>query len=143
MSLVKIWIHTVWSTKNRKPLLKMDFRQQIYDHILENANKKDILIDCVGGYLDHIHILLRLRNDQTVSKVLQLIKGESSHWVNNQDFLKEKFEWQKEYFAVSIGEEDVNRVRGYIQNQYRRHKPKSYQDIYQEFINKYGFEIKG
>ena len=143
MSFINIWIHAVWSTKNRKCLLQKEYSQHINDHIIENAKKKNILIDCVGGYLDHIHVLLRLKNDQTVSKILQLIKGESSHWINNQDFFREKFEWQKEYFAVSLGNENVNLVRYYIHNQYNRHRPISYQEVYQQFIKKYNFDIKG
>ena len=120
-----------------------EFEDQIHDHIKKNAEKKDIIVDCVGGYHDHIHVLLRLKNDQMLSKVIQLIKGESSHWINKRGFFKEKFEWQKEYFAVSVGEDDIKRVRSYIQNQKSHHKPKPFQTIYQEFVNKYGFNIKG
>ena len=78
-----------------------------------------------------------------LSKVIQMIKGESSHWINKQEFFKVKFEWQKEYFAVSVGEDDVQRVRFYIQNQISHHKPKPFQAVYKEFVDKYGFDIKG
>lgn len=72
-----------------------------------------------------------------------LLKGESSHWINKQNLLKEKFEWQKEYFAVSVSESALNRVRDYIKNQENHHKRKSYNDEYLEFIRKYKFEILG
>ena len=100
-------------------------------------------MECVSGYHDHIHVLFKLKNDQTLSKVLQLIKGESSHWINSQDFSKTKFEWQKEYYAVSVGEDEVPRVKRYIQNQSDRHGTKPFQEVYQKFVEKYGLTFKG
>ncbi len=143
MSFVKVWIHAVWSTKNWKPSLRQESRQLVFDHMLKNAKMKGILVDSVGGYNDHVHILFRLKNDQALSKVIQLIKGESSHWINNQDTTRERFEWQKEYFAVSVSEDQVERVRSYIQNQSSRHRTKPFQEVYKEFVEKYGFAVKG
>ena len=71
---------------------------------------------------------------------MQLIKGESSYWINKQNILKEKFEWQDEYFAVSVSESLVDRVRNYIKNQESHHAHKTWKDEYNEFIEKYGFE---
>lgn len=141
MPFVKIWIHVVWTTKSRKKLLDKEIRQVMFEHIHQNAIKKEILMDCVNGYLDHVHCLLRLKNDQTLTKVMQLLKGESSFWINKQELIKSKLEWQDEYFAVSISESQVETVRGYIQNQERHHNKKSFQQEYDEFIEKYGFKI--
>jgi len=143
MSFVRIWIHSVRSTKNRKPYLQNEIRQQVFDHIIKNAKQKDILIEIVGGYVDHIHILFRLTNDQTPSKVIQLIKGESSYWINKHGIMTDKFEWQREYFAVSVSEDEVSRIKQYIRNQSDHHRSKPYKEIYDDFIKKYRFEIKG
>ena len=67
MPFVKIWIHAVWATKRRAPLLHKDFRQEIFQHILENGNEKGILVDIVNGHTEHVHCLFRLKNDQTIS----------------------------------------------------------------------------
>ena len=103
--------------------------------------KKDILVDIVNGYSQHVHCLFRLKNDQTVSKVMQLIKGESSFWINQQKLMKTKFQWQEEYFAVSVSESLVNAVRKYIRTQEEHHKKKTYMQEYEEFIQKYGFQV--
>ena len=74
---------------------------------------------------------------------MQLIKGESSHWINKQGFIKEHFEWQDEYFGVSVSESMLDKVRQYIRNQEEHHKHKSFQEEYDEFIRLYGFEKFG
>ncbi len=106
-----------------------------------NAMKKGILMDCVNGHIEHIHCLFRLKNDQTISQVMQLMKGESSFWINRQKLINYKFEWQDEYFAISVSESQVNAVRSYIQRQEKHHKKKTFQQEYEIFIEKYGFHV--
>lgn len=141
MPFVKVYIHFVWSTKNRYPFLAaQDVRYSLWKHIRENAKEKGIFIDFIGGYSDHCHCLVSLGIDQTIQKVMQLIKGESSFWINKNNLTTEKFEWQDEYFAVSISESMIDRVRDYIKNQEVHHAHKSFNEEYEEFISKYGFQ---
>lgn len=141
MPFVKVYIHLVWSTKNRYPFLDShDLRMKVWNHIRENAQKKEIFVDFINGYSDHCHCLISLGIDQTIQKVIQLIKGESSFWINKNNLTAEKFEWQDEYFAVSVSESMVDKVRDYIKNQEEHHCKKSFQEEYDEFMSKYGFE---
>lgn len=141
MPFVKIYIHCVWSTKNRKPFLATkELRLQVWNHIRENAKEKGIFIDFINGYSDHCHCLISLGTDQTIQKIMQLIKGESSFWINKQSLTIEKFEWQDEYFAVSVSESILDKVRNYIKNQEEHHHKKSFQEEYDEFISKYLFQ---
>ena len=141
MPFIKIWIHLVWATKNRKPSLTSDIRQKVFAHIRENAKTKNIHTDFVNGHADHVHCLVGLNQEQTIAKVVQLIKGESSFWINKTALCKEKFEWQDEYFAVSVSESGVDKVRQYIKNQEAHHAKKNFQQEYDEFMEKYGFEM--
>jgi len=76
MSWVRIWIHLVFSTKNRTPYLNShSIRKKFFEHIRQNGKEKEIWLDCVNGYQDHIHCLISLGKEQTISKVAQLIKG--------------------------------------------------------------------
>jgi putative transposase len=143
MPFLKIWIHAVWSTKNRMPFLAHEIRQQVFTHIHENAKSKDIFLSCVNGYTDHIHCFISLGSDQTISKVLQLIKGESSFWINKNKLCKDKFEWQDEYFAVSVSESKLEVTRNYILQQEEHHKKKSFGEEYNEFIVKYNLKELG
>ncbi len=141
MSYVKIWIHAVWTVKNRKPVLTENVREDVFRHIHQNALKKDILIEIVGGHNNHVHCLFRLKNNQTIENVMQLIKGESSFWFNKNSMSQNKLYWHKEYFAVSVGESQVDVVKNYIQNQEVHHLKKTWDEEYNEFIMKYGFKV--
>ena len=141
MPFVKIYIHFVWSTKNRVQTLNTpELRKNVWQHIRENGAKKDIFIDFVNGHSEHCHCLVSLGVDQTISKVMQLIKGESAFWFNKQGLTKEKLEWQDEYFAVSVSESQIDTVRNYIKNQEEHHQHKTFQQEYDKFIIKYGFK---
>ena len=70
----------------------------------------------------------------------QCLKGESSHWINKDKFLKNKLQWQDDYFAVSVGESQVERVRAYIRNQEEHHKKRTFQEEVDEFMEKYGWK---
>ena len=141
MPFVKVYIHFVWSTKNRVPFLdSLELRLKLWLHIKNNAKQKGIFIDFVNGYSDHCHCLVSLGIDQTIQKVMQLIKGESSFWINKEKLTKQKFEWQDEYFAVSVSESILEKTRNYIKNQEEHHKTKTFQQEYNEFISKYGFQ---
>lgn len=141
MSFIKAYIHFVWSTKNRVPFLETkELRQKVWKHIKENGKEKGIHIDFVNGYADHCHCLVSLGTDQTIQKLMQLIKGESSFWINQQGLTKEKFQWQTEYFAVSVSESIVEKVRNYIRNQESHHSKKSFQEEYEEIILKHDFK---
>ena len=141
MSYVRIWLHCVWGTKNRIPFLSDSNKQAILDHIRENAISKDIYIDFLNGHKEHIHCTISLNAEQALSKVIQLIKGESSFWINRNKKTQGKFEWADEYFAVSVSESQIDNVREYIKNQDVHHKKKSWEDEYNEFIEKYGLKM--
>lgn len=140
MPFIKTYIHFVFSTKKREPLLNSpELRTQVWKHIRENAKKKGIFIDHIGGYDNHCHCLISLGSEQTISKVMQLIKGESSFWINKNKLCRGKFEWQDEYYAASVSESILNRVRNYIRNQEEHHKRKTFKEEYEEFMEQHGF----
>ena len=141
MPLLKIWIHFVWATKKREPLLAKESRQLLFKHIKENGKLKNIHVDFVNGHIDHVHALVSLNAQQTIAGVAQLLKGESAFWANTNNLFEQKLSWQDEYFAVSVSESGVNNVREYIKNQERHHHKKTFQQEYDEFMEKYGFEI--
>jgi len=141
MPFIKVYIHFVWSTKNRFPYLNsIELREKVWNHIKENAKEKGIYIDFINGFSDHCHCLISLGVEQNIKKIIQLIKGESSFWINKNQLTKERFEWQDEYFAVSVSESVVDKVRDYIKNQEIHHQKKTFQEEYDEFISKFGFQ---
>ena len=135
MPYTRIWIHAVWTTKNRKAMLINPHRKIIYSHIKENSKKHEIFIDCINGWNEHIHLLLSLKASQNLSKVIQLIKGESSYWINNvYKKLPLRFEWQDEYFGASVSHAQISKVRAYIRNQEDHHRAKSFTEEFEAFV---------
>jgi REP element-mobilizing transposase RayT len=144
MAYIRIWIHCVWGTKKRIPFLNQTNKDVIINHIKANAKEKGIYLDFIIGHQEHIHCILSLNADQTLSKSIQLLKGESSFWINKNNLCPGKFEWSDEYFAVSVSESQINSVREYIKNQEKHHSIKSWDEEFKEFMDKYGFhKIKG
>ena len=144
MSFVKIWVHMVFATKNRAPYLKKEIRNDVYKHIAENCSEKEIFLQAINGHKEHIHCLISLGKDQTIAKVSQLIKGESSFWINQNKLIPEKFSWRDDYFAVSVSESQVATVVGYIKDQDKHHAKKTFEAEVDEFMTRYGWElIKG
>ena len=140
MSWVRIYVHLVFSTKYREPFLQKEIRKQVFQHIKQNAEKKDIYLDSVNGYSDHAHCLISLNNEMSMAETAQLIKGESSHWINQNKLTKNKFTWQDDYWAVGVSESHVPRVRNYIFNQEVHHQRTSFDKEIEKFMIKYGWQ---
>jgi putative transposase len=140
MAYVRNWLHCVWGTKNKVPFLRKEIKQEIIDHINANAKEKGIYINILNGNSEHMHCLISLRPDQTLSKVMQLIKGESSFWINRKKLTNYKFEWAVEYFGISISDSQTPRIREYIRNQEEHHKKMTWEEEYNIFLSENGFE---
>jgi REP element-mobilizing transposase RayT len=141
MPFVNVWTHFVWSTKKRQPILTDPFRDELFEHIKGNARTKNIHLDRINGYHDHVHCLISLSRTDSMDKVAQLLKGESSHWFNNRSgFNARPLYWQNDYFAISIGKEAIDTVRAYIDAQPIHHKKYTFTEEYEKFRKEYGFD---
>ena len=133
-----IWLHAIWSTEDRKRDLSKDFRFRLFRHMKEYSTTKGIHLDIINGVEDHVHCLIRLKTTERVSEILQLIKGESSRWINKNVILDHEFRWQKGYGVFSLNQNDVLKVRKYIYNQEKHHKNMSYDIELKNLVPKTG-----
>lgn len=140
MSWIRILIHVVFSTKNREPLLISEIRAKIIEHIIENAKSKNIWIYEINGWHDHLHCIISLGKDQSISETIKLIKGESSNWINKQKLTKTKFVWQDDYWAVSVSKSHFEELKKYIRNQEEHHRNIGFTKEVDNFMNKYGWK---
>jgi REP element-mobilizing transposase RayT len=137
MSSVRIYLHCVFATKKREPLLVKEKREIFFAHILENAKEKGIEIDTIGGFEDHVHVLIRLKATQTVAEVMKAIKGEASHWANQQQLFETSLNWARSYFAASAGEQSLPKLRNYIKTQESHHQKISFLEEYFYFTKEH------
>lgn len=140
MSYIKIWIHAVWGTKNRMPLLKQPILEKVCSHIASNAKEKGIFIDRINGYDEHLHVLMLLKSDNSISKQMQLLKGESAFWINKTGLIKTQFEWADKYFAASVSNDKIDVVRAYIDNQQTHHLKQTFTEEYKGFLSSLGYK---
>jgi REP element-mobilizing transposase RayT len=127
-TLNQVWIHAVWATKHREPLIKRYFRGALNNYIKKNALRRDVQIDVVNGMRDHIHVLIKLPTTLALAEAIKQMKGASSRWVNENYYPSGKFEWQQGYGVFSVGRNEIHIIRKYIYNQEIHHKNKSLQD---------------
>ena len=140
MAYIRIWVHCVWATKRRIPYFTPANKMRVIQHIRENAADKQIYIDFLNIHRDHAHCLISLNVGQSIDRVMQLIKGESSRWINLHRVVESQFEWGDEYFAVSVSESQVNAVREYIKNQEQHHAAKTWEQEHAGFMERFGFQ---
>lgn len=141
-SLTKIWIHLIFGTKERTPLINQSFEKQLYDHI-RTLLEKDFgcNVDIINGTADHIHISFLQNQNYSLAEIVKTVKGNSSHWINQNKFLKAKFAWQTGYGAFSVSESMINEVRKYIANQKEHHRKISFAEENKKFAEKYGLSV--
>lgn len=113
-SYSSIWIHLIWTTKGRAPLLQKSWRISLFKFIKKNALDHGIILDTINGIEDHVHVLVRILPRQKVSDIVKQCKGASSRWINNQHFIHQNFSWQTGYGAISVSPPDIDKVRKYI-----------------------------
>jgi putative transposase len=134
----KIWLHAIWATKERAPLIHPSVENKIHVFISEQLREQGCPVRIINGMRDHIHCLFLLSPQKSIADVIKQIKGSSSHFINQNNLIADKFAWQTGYAAYSVSESVVDKVFQYIQNQKQHHAKKPFQQEYDEFIKLYG-----
>lgn len=130
----KIWIHAVWSAKNRLPLIKPEYEKTIYSLIAGKLKELSCPVRIINGMPEHIHCLFLQNPQKFIIDIIKQIKGSSSHAVNHQNISSEPFAWQTGYAAYSVSESAVEKVFEYIANQKQHHLKRTFQQEYDELI---------
>jgi REP element-mobilizing transposase RayT len=139
-SLVKNYIHIVFSTKYRQPFIQQPTEAELHSYMGGICNKLDCQVIKIGGYTDHIHILCLLSRKIALMSLLEVVKSNSSKWIKTLGDGYENFYWQDGYGAFSVKPSEVDRVIAYIANQHKHHAKKTFQDEYRAYLEKYKVE---
>ncbi len=120
--------------------MKDNFRNLILKHIKGNFNDLASPVRTIGGLPEHLHVLFLLNQNQSIASTMKSVKGESSHWINQQEFIKTKFAWQVGYAAFSISESLLSKVEDYINHQKSHHRKMTFNEEYIIFLKKHGLQ---
>ena len=136
----KIHIQFVFAVQHRTGLIQSEWKDDLYKYITSIVQNQNHKLLAINGMPDHIHLLVGLRPAQSISDLMQDVKGSSSKWINDNKFTKSKFEWQEGYGAFSYGASQVPDVIAYIRNQEEHHRKRTFTEEYKEFLEKFGIE---
>ncbi|MEO8514801.1 MAG: IS200/IS605 family transposase [Ignavibacteria bacterium] len=139
-SLVKNYLHIVFSTKHREHLIKPPYEEELHAYLGGICKELECHPIKVGGYTDHVHILCMLSKKIALMKLLEEVKSHSSKWMKIKDVSLNNFYWQDGYGAFSVNPAQVDKVISYIENQHEHHRKKTFQDEYRSFLKKYNVE---
>lgn len=140
-SLANIYIHLIFSTKDRFPFLSKEVRPDLHAYmatVLANLNSPAVLINSVE---DHVHILFNMGRTVALAQVVEDVKKSSSKWIKTQGASFSKFAWQAGYGGFSVSESNAPKVANYIQCQEEHHRTKSFQDEYRVFLKKHKIQF--
>jgi len=135
----QIHVQFVFVVKYRKGLIQTSFKKELYQYISGIIKRHNHKLLAINGMPDHVHVFIGMRPTQSISDLMQDIKGSSSKWINEKKFLPIKFEWQSGYGAFSYSKSHVERVIKYVQNQEAHHQRQTFIKEYTQFLNT--FEI--
>ncbi len=120
-SKTQVYVHFVWATHDRLPLVTTDLERRLYRYITEVCERYSCTVFSVGGMPDHVHLLVLMSPKTSVSALMKNVKGSSSRFVSAELTLGEWFDWQDHYGAFSVAPRERERIIAYIENQKRHH----------------------
>ena len=138
-SYTSLFVHVIFSTQNRKPVLTSAVRGRLWPYMGGIARENKMKAVSVGGTADHAHLLILIPPTIAVAKAVQLVKGGSSKWLH-ENFSLRNFAWQEGYGAFSIGASQVDEVATYIARQQEHHRVKGFQEEYLAYLKEYDVE---
>lgn len=137
----QIHIHSVFAVQGRNCLIGSEWEEELYRYIAGIIRNQGHKLLAINGMPDHLHVFYGMKPDQSVSSLMQDIKGDSSKWINQKGFIHGRFSWQQGYGAFSYSKSDVNRVIDYIKGQKLHHRKQSFIEEYRGFLRKFNIEF--
>jgi REP element-mobilizing transposase RayT len=141
-SFVSLVYHIIFSTKNRRPLLKPEIRDELYAYTGGVLRSEKGRLRKAGGISDHIHLLVQLNATLSVATCVQKIKSNTSRWLKRRFPTHSKFAWQEGYAAFSVSPSQIPKVKAYIENQEKHHRKKSFREELRDLLKAHNLEFE-
>jgi REP element-mobilizing transposase RayT len=136
----QIHLHTIFAVQNRKSLIQDSFKDRLYKYITGIVQQNNHKVIIINGMPDHLHLVIGMRPSQSLSNLMQDIKGGSSKWINEKKLVHGKFQWQESYAAFSYNKSLLPKLIDYVKNQEVHHKKKTFIEEYKEFLDAFDVE---
>ena len=130
----QIHVHFIFAVKFRQGLIQKEWKDRLYQYIIAIVKNNGHKMLIINGMPDHVHSLIGLRPEQSISDLMKDVKSNSSKWINEQNFIKGKFAWQEGYGAFTYSKSQLPRLISYIENQEEHHRKKTFQEEYLKIL---------
>ena len=141
-SFAQVWIHIVFSTKDRRPFLRdLEFRTEMFRMLAHHVKENGCLSMSVGGHEDHVHLLVGISRTITIAKLIEVLKTETSKWAKKAEGGVSVFSWQSGYAAFSVSHSNRAAVDEYVREQEEHHREMDYKEEFRRICAKHGVEI--
>jgi len=141
-TFTQIYIHFVFSVKNRDCLIKSEWENELYKYIGGIIKSYGHKLISINGMPDHVHILVGLKPTQSISDLMQDVKGSSSKWINDKKLVRSKFKWQSGYGGFSNSHSQLNNIVHYIIKQKEHHKRKTFREEYLNILKTFNIRFE-
>jgi len=139
-SFTQIYIHFIFTVEGRENALKTDIKERLYPYLIKLVTAKKCYVISINGMEDHIHLLVRMHPEISLSEFAKFTKANSSHWANEIHLFPRMFHWQEGYGAFFVSHSVLDKVRDYIDNQHEHHRQLSAREEYELFLQKHNIE---
>ena len=136
-TFTQIYIQTVFTVQNRISLIKAEWKEELYKYITGIVQNNGHKLIVINGMPDHLHLFIGMKPHQSLSDLMQDVKGDSSKWIHSKGFVKGRFEWQAGFGGFSYSISQIDAVVKYINNQEKHHRKMTFIEEYLKFLNKF------
>jgi len=133
----QIYIQTVFTVQNKLSLIKPEWQEELYKYITGIVQNNGHKLIAINGMPDHLHLFIGMKPNQSLSDLMQDVKGDSSKWLHEKGFVNGKFEWQAGFGGFLYSISQIDAVVKYIANQAKHHKTKTFIEEYRDFLEKF------
>ena len=137
-SYTNLLYHIVFATKGRRALLKPPVAARLHDYLRGGIREEGGTVLIINATADHVHILVRLRQDKALSDVIRSIKANASKWIHKTFPSHRAFAWQTGYGAFTVSESQAAKMQRYIQDQERRHRRTAFDEEFVALLRAHG-----
>ena len=138
----QLYVQAVFAPKRKHSLIDVDWEIELYKYITGIVKKNGHRLFAINGTNDHLHSLISMTPNQSLSELMQIIKSNTSKWINESKFTLGRFEWQEGFGGFTYSKSQIPAVVKYIENQKEHHKKTSFLDEYRKFLKLYEIDYK-
>ncbi len=140
-SYSRCWLHVIWATHGWHKTLSENAAKEVSNFLRRYVQGKSIFLKTIYVNDDHVHMLVDLPTNLSIQELVKLLKGSSSHWINENRLVAGRFRWQRGYGVFSVSQSQLPTIERYIADQREHHRRKTFADEYELFIKKNGLEL--